>query len=95
MFGILLSAFNAALGFVFRSVIIKFAVFFGLYFVVSEFMPFLKDMLGNYLFSTEVFNNLPDTIVYYLNLMQFSHGVTICLSAYLTRFIIRRLPVIG
>lgn len=38
MFGILISALNTLLGFVFRSLIIKFVVFFALYFVVQGFV---------------------------------------------------------
>ncbi|UBI64305.1 hypothetical protein GF111_26525 [Serratia sp. HRI] len=37
MFGILVSAFNVALGFVLRTVVVKFILFFGLYFVVQAF----------------------------------------------------------
>lgn len=45
MFGIVSSALNAALGFVLRSVLIKFVVFFGLFFVVTGFMGILTPML--------------------------------------------------
>ncbi|CAM7001005.1 hypothetical protein ESCOCP330B_10365 [Escherichia coli] len=41
MFGILISALNTLLGFVFRSLIIKFVVFFALYFVVQGFVEIL------------------------------------------------------
>lgn len=41
MFGILISALNTLLGFVFRSLIIKFFVFFALYFVVQGLLKSL------------------------------------------------------
>lgn len=45
MFGILISALNTLLGFVFRSLIIKFVVFFALYFVVQGFVEILVELL--------------------------------------------------
>lgn len=95
MFRILLSAFNTALGFVFRSIIVKFAVFFGLFFVTTAFIPILKGLIDKFLFNGDLFNQLPDIVIYFLNLAQFSYGASLCISAILTRFIIRRIPVIG
>jgi len=95
MFRILLSAFNTALGFVFRSIIVKFAVFFGLFFVTTAFIPILKGLVDKFLFKGDSLNALPDTIIYWLNLFQFSYGASLVISAYLTAFIIRRIPVIG
>ncbi|AFH91928.1 DUF2523 family protein [Providencia stuartii] len=43
----------------------------------------------------ELFGSLPDAIWYFLNLLQFPLGVPLVISAMLTRFIIRRLPIIG
>ena len=95
MFRILLSAFNSALGFVFRSLIVKFAVFFGLLFITTEFIPVLKSIVDKYLFNGDSLNSLPDFIIYFLNLVQFPYGASLVISAYITAFIIRRIPVIG
>ena len=45
MFGILISALNTLLGFVFRSLIIKFVVILLLYFVVVGFVEILVELL--------------------------------------------------
>lgn len=37
----------------------------------------------------------PSEISYWLNIAEFSTGITIIVSAYLIRFIIRRIPIIG
>ena len=45
MWAILLAAVNTGLGFIFRTVIVKFVLFFGLFFVVHEFVPVLASWL--------------------------------------------------
>jgi hypothetical protein len=41
------------------------------------------------------FGGISSGIWYFLDLFAFSQGVSIILSAFVTRFIIRRLPIIG
>lgn len=95
MFGIVLSALNAALGWVFRSVIVKFFVFFGLYFVTVEFMQVLLPLLPNASSLNGAFSGIGSPVWYFLDLFAFSQGLPLVLSALATRFIIRRLPIIG
>ncbi len=97
MFGILLSALNAALAFLVRSVIVKFAVFFALFFVTSEFMQVLVSSglfpsAGNI---SSSLGSIPAGVWYFLDLFNASVGIPLVLSAYATRFIIRRIPLIG
>ncbi|MBJ7311305.1 DUF2523 family protein [Rugamonas sp. CCM 8940] len=97
MFGILLSALNVLLGFVLRSVIVKFVMFFALFFVTSGFISYLSssgilpsaDVIGSSL------GSVPSAVWYFLDLFAFSAGLPLILSAMLTRFIIRRIPLIG
>lgn len=100
LFGILLSALQSVLGFVLRSVTIKFVFFWILWLAVREIVP----VLTSYGFFpgaskasalTNSLLNIPSGVWYFLDLMNFSTGVTAILSAYVTRFIIRRIPVIG
>lgn len=95
MFGILISAFNAVLGWVFKSVIVKFAVFFGLYFVTVEFTQILVTLLPGTAGITSAMGGLTAGTWYFLDLFAFSQGLPMVLSAVATRFIIRRIPVIG
>jgi hypothetical protein len=44
---------------------------------------------------TSALTSIPSSVWYFLDLMNFSMGVSMVLSAYVTRFIIRRIPVIG
>lgn len=95
MYAILLSAANALLGFVFRSVVVKFVLFFGLFFVTTEFISVLTPLLpdGNAL--SGALGGIPSGVWYFLDLFNVSAGIPILLSAWVTRFIIRRIPLIG
>ncbi|EKN4008249.1 DUF2523 family protein [Yersinia enterocolitica] len=95
MFGILLSALNVAIGFVLRTVVIKLIVFFSLYFVVHGFIEVLITILPAKSEVYLLFSMLPDYFYYFINLMKVPEGIKIVFSALLTRFIIRRIPVIG
>lgn len=95
MFGILVSALNVAMGFILRTVIIKFIIFFALYFVVQAFVPVLASLLPKSTDIAELFNALPDSVWYFINLFMVTEGIKLMFSALLTRFIIRRIPFIG
>lgn len=95
MFGIVLSALNALLGFVFRSVVVKFVLYFGLYFVVTEFIAIVANYLPDATALSSSLGGIPSGVWYFLDLFNVSAGLPIVISAYVTRFAIRRLPVIG
>lgn len=95
MYGLIVSAFNFVLGFVFRALVIKFLVFTALFLIVSEFVPVVLNMLPGSTNLVELINQLPDSVWYFMNLFAVVTGIKIVISAFLTRFIIRRIPVIG
>lgn len=95
MFGIVLSALNVILGFVFRSVIVKFVLFFGLFFVTTEFISILSPLLPNSSSLTGALGGIPAGVWYFLDLFNLSAGLPLLMSAWATRFIIRRIPLIG
>lgn len=97
MFGIVLSALNSVLGFVLRSVIVKFAVFFGLFFITTEFVQVLtaSGLLPSAQSLHGLFSGIPSGVWYFLDLFSFAVGFPALLSAWATRFIIRRIPIIG
>jgi len=97
MFGIFLSAINAALAWLVRSVLVKFVIFFALFFVVTEFVSVLVSQLlpsgdGGL---AAAFSAQYSSVWYFLDLFQIPLGVPLVLSAYVTRFIVRRIPIIG
>lgn len=97
MFGIILSALNVLLGFLIRSVIVKFVIFFGLFFITTEFVQVLTSagILPNASSVSTSLGGIPSAVWYFLDLFNVSAGIPIIFSAYVARFIIRRLPVIG
>jgi hypothetical protein len=95
MYGILLSSLFSALAWLFRSVLIKFVVFFALFFVASEFMTYLLPKLPGADALSQAFSAVPSGVWYFLDLLKVPVGIQLCLAAYVTRFAIRRIPVIG
>lgn len=95
MFGILLSALNTALAFVVRSLIVKFVIYFALFFVTTEFISVITNMLPTGSALSQAFGGIGGDVWYFLNLFNIRAGVPLILSAWVTRFIIRRLPIIG
>lgn len=95
MWGFLLAAVNTSLGFMFRTVIVKFVLFFGLFFIVSEFVPVLASWLPDTAHLATAFGAQSPHVWYFLDLFEVTAGVSMLLSAWVTRFIIRRIPLIG
>lgn len=97
MFQLVLSALFSVTGFIFKSVIVKFVLFFGLFFVVTEFVQVLTDssLLPDATALNGVLGGIPSGVWFFLDLFNFSLGFPMVISAMVTRFIIRRIPVIG
>lgn len=95
MFGILLSALNVVLGFVVRSVLVKFVTFFALFFITTEFVAVIANILPNGNALGNTLGGIPSGVWYFLDLFNVTAGIPLLLSAWVTRFIIRRIPVIG
>lgn len=100
LFGIFLSALRSAMGFILRSVVVKFVVFFALFLIVKELVNVL---VGSNLYPgatqasalSSSLSSIPESVWYFLDLFSVSSGLSTVVSAYATRFIIRRIPVIG
>jgi hypothetical protein len=95
MFGILMSAVGAAFGFLLRSLLVKFAVFFALFFVTTEFIGYIASKLPDASSLNATLGQLTPGVWYFLDYFGFSYGFPLILSAMVLRFIIRRIPIIG
>jgi hypothetical protein len=95
MFGIFLSALFSVLGWIFRSALVKFVAFFALFFVGTEFVSYLAPKLPGASGITQAFASLPPGMWYFLDMFKLGTGLQMVLAAYVTRFAIRRIPVIG
>lgn len=95
MFGIFLSALNSVLGWVFRSLLVKFGVFFALYFITTEFVGLIVQLIPDAGSVNSTMSAIGSGTWYFLNVFQVTQGLSLVVSAYATRFVIRRIPVIG
>jgi hypothetical protein len=105
MYGILLSAANTFLAFVFRQIVVKFLVLFAIYFVIAAFVNTLASYVGGtsrccaMSFDssglTAALSHLPAGIWFLLDLVSFTQGACLVVTAMVYRFLIRRIPLIG
>ena len=81
-----------------REVIVKFFVFTALFAAVSLLVPYAVEYLGSFISAaglTSAFSGLSAGLWYFLDLFRLDIGVPAVISAFVSRFLIRRLPVIG
>jgi hypothetical protein len=84
--------------FIFRDVVIKFFVFTTIFLLLRVFVPLAIEYLLPFLGIdglTSAFSGLSPGVWYFLDFFGISAGVPLLISAAVTRFLIRRLPVIG
>lgn len=88
---------STAIGWIFRTVLVKFLAFTVLYVVVSAFVSYVIGKLSgvgpNALNSA--LSGWTPAMWYFADLTLFSQGIPAIISAYILRFSIRRLPIIG
>lgn len=83
---------------IFREVVIKFAVFTALFVVLAFLIPKAIGLVSPWIGTsglTSAFAGLGSGVWYFLDFFQLGYGVPLLISAAVTRFLIRRLPVIG
>jgi len=83
---------------IFRQIVIKFVVFGALFAVVALLVPIAVGYLGSFISPTGLdgaFSALPPGIWWFLDIFRMDFGFPLVISAFVSRFLIRRLPVIG
>lgn len=95
MFAILFSAFNTALGFVFRGVVVKFGIMFAAWYLVLELISALVSYVPGSASISSAISSFPPGMWFFLDLMRVDIGIPIMLAAFTTRFLIRRIPFVG
>lgn len=97
MYAILASALAAAFNWLVRGVVVKFVVFSALAYIVGyiiEFMLTKVDFAGIAGIGTLV-SALPSGLLYYVGVFKLDVGIPMIIAAYVIRFGIRRLPIVG
>jgi hypothetical protein len=89
---------SSALLWLFREVVIKFLVFTAVIALVVFLSPVVVGFLGDFIspgFLTNSFSGIPSEVWFFLDFFRLDYGVPLVVSAYVSRFLIRRMPVIG
>lgn len=98
MYAVFISALMFLMKWVFTKAVIAFVVLTVLFVLVENFSGELFSLIGDSLSGSSLsgaFSNMASGVWYFLNFFQISIGVPMLISAFITRFLIRRLPVIG
>lgn len=95
MYGIIVSALNTILHFLFKSVFLKVSLFTILYIFVNDVVVEIFNLLPRGTEVTTWWALLPSSIGYFLQIFRIDVGIPMILSAYVTRFFIRRIPLFG
>lgn len=86
------------LSWVFRGVVVQFLVLAGVVALVVFLVPFAVEQIGGFIGTSALssaFGGLPAGIWYFIDLARLDFGIPWVLSAFVARFLVRRLPVIG
>lgn len=83
---------------IFKEVLLKFVVMGSIYVAVSGLSPLVIQYMGDFIypqFLTSAFAGIPSGVWFFLDFFALDLGLPLMISAYIARFLIRRLPVIG
>jgi len=95
---LLLPFLSSLLGWIFRPAIVKFLILAFIFFLLEALFPFLIGLIMPFIAPDALntaFANLPTGVWWLLNLARIDIGAPMVISAYITRFMIRRMPFIG
>ncbi|PHK28011.1 hypothetical protein VF14_35400 [Nostoc linckia z18] len=97
MFAILRSAINYLLDFLLKGSIIKFGVFTAIYYIVSELGSLAMNKIDKSGLSSigSLVSGLPSDVLFFLGVFRVEVGLPMIIAAFVVRFAIRRLPIIG
>lgn len=85
-------------GFLLREIIVKFTVFTAVFALVALLVPVAIEYLAPYIGVaglSSAFTGLSAGVWFWLDAFQLQFAVPLLISAWVSRFLIRRLPVIG
>ncbi|OFW07839.1 MAG: hypothetical protein A3G20_06440 [Acidobacteria bacterium RIFCSPLOWO2_12_FULL_59_11] len=81
-----------------REIVIKAAIIGALYWVLAYLLPFVIGYVSPFIGTsglTSLFNGVPDGVYWFMYALRMDVGIPLLISAYVARFLIRRLPFVG
>jgi hypothetical protein len=94
----ILALFAPLLSFLIRAGIAKFMALAAIFGVMALIVPFAITLVLPYVGGTSLtsaFSGLNGGVWFFLDFFALDYGLPLILSAFVTRFLIRRLPIIG
>jgi len=94
----MLDAFMTVVKWVLNSVLLKASVFGILFALVAALGNYLLQKLGGFTSTsalTSAFASIPAEMWYFIDMLNLAFGLPLVISAFVARFLIRRIPVIG
>lgn len=86
------------LAFLLREVVVKFVVMAAIFIAVSELMPLVLGFVAPFILPgslTSAFSAISAGVWFFLDLARLDYGLPLMISAYIARFSVRRVPVVG
>lgn len=94
----MLAIFAPVVAFLLREAVAKFVIFAGVFGLVAVLVPvaigYILPWLGASSFSS-AFSSVSPGVWFFLDFFQLSFGLPLLVSAWITRFVVRRLPLVG
>jgi hypothetical protein len=87
-----------AVEWIFKAVTIKFVIFTAIFATVEQMLPYVMEYLGDFIkphFIQAGFSGIDSGVWFFLQFFSVGYGIKIIASAYVYRFMIRRIPFIG
>lgn len=94
----IVAIFGPILTWLVRAVVVKFIVLTGVFAVMAIVIPMAINMISPFLginSLTGAFSGIDAGVWWFLDFFALDSGIPLVISAYVARFLIRRLPVIG
>lgn len=94
----LLALLAPLVSWIFRAIVVKFVILTAVFAVMAIVIPKAIEMIAPMIGVTSLssaFSGLGSDVWFYLDFFALGYGIPLLISAAVTRFLIRRLPVIG
>ena len=94
----MLNMFVGLITWIFRPLIVKFVILVATFAVMEILVPFLIDLISPFLNASALsgaFSGLDAGVWWFVDFFALDVGIPLLLAAWVTRFLIRRIPFIG
>lgn len=91
----ILDALNTFFGWLFKNTVLRFVSLTSLYAIFVEFVDWLISLKPTWMTFNGAFDGVSPTAWFFVDFFALDFGLPLIVSAWVIRFLIRRIPVIG